>query len=157
MVTISPATTSTFGNAISRIDTHNNDCNNININGINLTTTMHSSNNNSSKHNAKQQKIIRKLADFQASSRSRSSAAAFECGDRLCGLAVRHSLRDREVRGSIAGRVTSRTLKLVSAAAPPSVWHYGFNVKSGWLGVVHASAPYITVWQHAFSCPKRRL
>ncbi|GFR96147.1 collagen alpha-5(VI) chain [Elysia marginata] len=54
---------------------------------------------------------------------------------RLCGLAVRHSLRDREVRGSIPGRVKPRTLKLVLAADPPSVWHYGFSAKSDWPGV----------------------
>ncbi|GFR82536.1 hypothetical protein ElyMa_005954100 [Elysia marginata] len=42
--------------------------------------------------------------------------------DRLCSLAVRHSLRDREVRGSIPGRVKPRTLKLVLAADPPSVY-----------------------------------
>ncbi|GFS08068.1 hypothetical protein ElyMa_006584400 [Elysia marginata] len=47
---------------------------------------------------------------------------------RLCGLAVRNSLRDREVRGSIPGRVKPRTLKLVLAADPPSFWHYGFSV-----------------------------
>ncbi|GFR88796.1 hypothetical protein ElyMa_000778400 [Elysia marginata] len=83
---------------------------------------------------------------------------------RLCGLAVRHSLTDREVRGSIPGRVKPRTLKLVSAADPPSVWHDGFSSKSGRpgvriirLGLVYASAHYITVWQHAFNCPKRRL
>ncbi|GFS06339.1 alkaline phosphatase [Elysia marginata] len=77
--------------------------------------------------------------------------------------AVRHSLRDREMRGSIPGRVKPRTLKLVLAADPPSVWHYGFSGKSGRpgvsimlrLGVVYASAPYITVWQDAFNCPKR--
>ncbi|GFR95673.1 von Willebrand factor D and EGF domain-containing protein-like [Elysia marginata] len=45
---------------------------------------------------------------------------------RLCGLAVRHSIRDREVSGSIPGRVKPRTLKLVLAADPPSVLHYGF-------------------------------
>ncbi|GFR79331.1 hypothetical protein ElyMa_004017500 [Elysia marginata] len=83
---------------------------------------------------------------------------------RLCGLAVRHSLRDLKVSGSIPGRVKPRTLKLVLAADPPSVWHYGFSAKSGrpgvrimWLGVVYASAPYITVWEHAFNRPKRRL
>ncbi|GFR96960.1 hypothetical protein ElyMa_004465300 [Elysia marginata] len=72
--------------------------------------------------------------------------------------------------GSIPGRVKPRTLKLVLAADPPSVWHYcygfcyGFSANSGrpsvrikWLGVVCASAPYITVWQHALNCPKRRL
>ncbi|GFR85306.1 hypothetical protein ElyMa_006024800 [Elysia marginata] len=32
-------------------------------------------------------------------------------------------------------RVKLRTLKLVLAAGPPSVWHYGFSVKSGWPGV----------------------
>ncbi|GFR73658.1 hypothetical protein ElyMa_002142800 [Elysia marginata] len=84
--------------------------------------------------------------------------------NRLCGLAVRLSLRDREVRGSIPGRVKPRTLKLVLAADPPSVWHYEFRIKSGrpgvrimWLGVVYASAPYIIVWQHAFNFPKCRL
>ncbi|GFR92332.1 hypothetical protein ElyMa_000865600 [Elysia marginata] len=83
---------------------------------------------------------------------------------RLCGLAVRRSLRDREVCGSIPGRVIPRTLKSVLAADPPSVWHYGFSAKSGWpgvrimgLGVVCASAPYTTLWQHAFNCPQRRL
>ncbi|GFS06825.1 hypothetical protein ElyMa_004714600 [Elysia marginata] len=55
--------------------------------------------------------------------------------DRLCGLAVRHSLRDQEVRGSIPGRVKPRTLKLVQAADPPSAWHYGFSAKSGGPGV----------------------
>ncbi|GFR82512.1 hypothetical protein ElyMa_000629100 [Elysia marginata] len=81
----------------------------------------------------------------------------------LC-LAVRHPLRDRKVRGSIPARVKPRTLKVVSAADPPSVWHYGFSAKSGRpgvrimrLGMVYASAPYITVWQHAFNCPQRRL
>ncbi|GFR95200.1 hypothetical protein ElyMa_000937900 [Elysia marginata] len=53
----------------------------------------------------------------------------------LCGQAVRHSLRAREVRGLIHGRVKLRTLKLVLAAAPPSVRHYGFSVKSGPPGV----------------------
>ncbi|GFR67797.1 hypothetical protein ElyMa_003716000 [Elysia marginata] len=84
--------------------------------------------------------------------------------DRLCGLAVRHSPRDREVRGSIPSRVKPRTSKLVLAAHPSSVWHYGFSAKSGrrgvrilWLGVVYASAPYITVCQHAFNCPQRCL
>ncbi|GFR84061.1 hypothetical protein ElyMa_004141400 [Elysia marginata] len=91
----------------------------------------------------------------------------FSAHHRLCGLGVRHSLGvgDREVRGSILlDRVKPRTLKLVLAADPPSVWHYGFSVKSGRpgvrpgvRGVVYASAPYITVWQHAFNCPKRRL
>ncbi|GFS25414.1 hypothetical protein ElyMa_005182700 [Elysia marginata] len=91
------------------------------------------------------------------------TSVVFECSDRLCGLAVRHSLRGREVRGSIPGRVKPRTLKLVLAADPPSVWRYGFSAKSGpsgvriRLGVVLASAPYITVWQHAFNVPKRRL
>ncbi|GFS25182.1 hypothetical protein ElyMa_005177200 [Elysia marginata] len=68
------------------------------------------------------------------------------------------------VVGSIPGRVKPRTLKLVLAADPPSVWHYGFSATSGrpgvrimGLGVVYASAPYIAVWQHAFNCPKRRL
>ncbi|GFS13221.1 hypothetical protein ElyMa_004878300 [Elysia marginata] len=63
---------------------------------------------------------------------------------------------------SFPGRVKPRSLKLVLAADPPSVWHYGFSVKYGrlgvrimWLSVVYASAPYITVWQHAFNCPKR--
>ncbi|GFS21812.1 ATP-binding cassette sub-family C ABCC/MRP-like protein [Elysia marginata] len=77
--------------------------------------------------------------------------------------AVRHSLGDREVRGLIPGRVKPRTLKLVLAADPPSVWHYGFSAKSGrpgvrmmGLGVVSASTPYTTVWQYAFS-PQRRL
>ncbi|GFR91108.1 hypothetical protein ElyMa_002584900 [Elysia marginata] len=60
------------------------------------------------------------------------SVAAF---DRLCGLAVRHSLRDREVRGSIPGRVKQKTLKLVLADDPPGVWHYGFSVKFGRPGV----------------------
>ncbi|GFR74468.1 hypothetical protein ElyMa_003893700 [Elysia marginata] len=55
--------------------------------------------------------------------------------DRLCGLAVRHSLRDREVPGSIPGRLEPRTLKLALAADPPSVWHYGFSVKSDRPGV----------------------
>ncbi|GFR65361.1 hypothetical protein ElyMa_003655800 [Elysia marginata] len=84
--------------------------------------------------------------------------------DRLCGLAVRYSLGDREVRGSIPGRVKPRTLKLVLAVDLPSVCHYGFCAKSGrpgvrimWLGVVYAIAPYITAWPHAFNCPKRRL
>ncbi|GFS21594.1 hypothetical protein ElyMa_005087200 [Elysia marginata] len=84
--------------------------------------------------------------------------------DRLCGLAVRHSLRDREVRSSIPGRVKPRCSKLVLAADSPGVWHYGFSAtaktgRSGimWLGVLYARAPYITVWQHAFNCPKRRL
>ncbi|GFS08689.1 hypothetical protein ElyMa_001281000 [Elysia marginata] len=84
--------------------------------------------------------------------------------DRLCGLAVRHSLRDREVRDSIPGRVKLRTLILVLAADLPSVWHYGFSAKTGRpgvrimrLGVVYASALHITVWQNAFRCPKRRL
>ncbi|GFS22775.1 hypothetical protein ElyMa_006960200 [Elysia marginata] len=54
--------------------------------------------------------------------------------DRLC-LAVRYSLRDREMRGSIPGRVKPRTLKLVLAADPPSVWHYGFSAMSGRAGV----------------------
>ncbi|GFS11111.1 hypothetical protein ElyMa_001339100 [Elysia marginata] len=83
---------------------------------------------------------------------------------RLCGLAVRYCSRDREERGSIPGRVKPRTLNLVLAADPPSVWHYGFSVKSGRPGVtimwpdgVYASDPYITVWQHAFDCPQRRL
>ncbi|GFR85329.1 hypothetical protein ElyMa_006025800 [Elysia marginata] len=40
--------------------------------------------------------------------------------DRLCGLAVRHSLRDQEVRGLIPGRVKPRTIKLVLTADPPS-------------------------------------
>ncbi|GFR97982.1 hypothetical protein ElyMa_006338200 [Elysia marginata] len=57
------------------------------------------------------------------------------CEGRLCGPAVRHSLRDREVRGSIPGRVKPKTLKLVVAADPPSVWRYGFTVKSGRSGV----------------------
>ncbi|GFR92470.1 hypothetical protein ElyMa_002619100 [Elysia marginata] len=57
-------------------------------------------------------------------------------GDRLCGPAVRLSLRDREVRGSIPGRVKPRTLKLVLAADMPSVWHYGFSAKSGQPGVM---------------------
>ncbi|GFS20179.1 hypothetical protein ElyMa_003306800 [Elysia marginata] len=84
--------------------------------------------------------------------------------DRLCDLAVRHSFRDQEVRGSIPGRVKPRTLKLVLAADPPGVWHYGLSAKSDRprdrimsQGVVYASAPYITVWQYAFNCPKRRL
>ncbi|GFR84597.1 hypothetical protein ElyMa_006004700 [Elysia marginata] len=51
-----------------------------------------------------------------------------EFADRLCGLAVRHSLRDREARGSIPGRVKPRTSKLVLAADPPSVWQYGFSL-----------------------------
>ncbi|GFS09206.1 hypothetical protein ElyMa_003032500 [Elysia marginata] len=51
--------------------------------------------------------------------------------DRLCGLAVRHSPRDWEVRDSIPDRVKPRTLKLVSAADSPSVWHYGFSAKFG--------------------------
>ncbi|GFR78093.1 hypothetical protein ElyMa_002253000 [Elysia marginata] len=66
--------------------------------------------------------------------------------------------------GSIPGRVKPRTLKLVLSADPPSVWRYGFSAESGrpgirimGLGVVSASAPYITVWQDAFKCPKRRL
>ncbi|GFS13130.1 hypothetical protein ElyMa_001389100 [Elysia marginata] len=54
---------------------------------------------------------------------------------RLCGLAVRHSLRDREVRGSILGRVKPRTFNMVLAADPPSVWHYGRSAKSGRPGV----------------------
>ncbi|GFS01512.1 filamin-A, partial [Elysia marginata] len=54
---------------------------------------------------------------------------------RLCGLAVRHSLRDREVRGSIPSRVKPRTLKLAVAADPPSFWHYKFIAKSGRPGV----------------------
>ncbi|GFR61200.1 hypothetical protein ElyMa_000097700 [Elysia marginata] len=37
------------------------------------------------------------------------------------------SLRDREACGSIPGQVKPRTLKLVLAADPPSVWHYGFS------------------------------
>ncbi|GFR67248.1 hypothetical protein ElyMa_000248200 [Elysia marginata] len=72
---------------------------------------------------------------------------------------TRHSLRDREVHGSIPGRVKPRTLKL--AADPPIDWHYAFSAKSGrpgvrimGLGVVYASAPYTTMWQHAFNCPK---
>ncbi|GFS02574.1 hypothetical protein ElyMa_006448000 [Elysia marginata] len=65
--------------------------------------------------------------------------------------------------GSIPGRVKLRTSKLVLVADPPGVWHYGFSAKSGRpgvrimsLGVVYASAPYITVWQYAFNCPQRR-
>ncbi|GFR77556.1 hypothetical protein ElyMa_003971700 [Elysia marginata] len=61
---------------------------------------------------------------------------------RLCGLAVRHSFRDRDVRSSIPGRDKPGTLKLVLAADPPSVWRCGFSVQSGrpgvrimWLGV----------------------
>ncbi|GFR74902.1 mesenchyme-specific cell surface glycoprotein [Elysia marginata] len=50
---------------------------------------------------------------------------------RLYGLAVRHSLRDRDLRDSIPGRVKPKTFKLVLAADPPSVRHYGFSVKSG--------------------------
>ncbi|GFS06823.1 hypothetical protein ElyMa_006554700 [Elysia marginata] len=49
----------------------------------------------------------------------------------LCGLTVILLLRDREVRGSIPGRVKPRTLSLVLVADPPGVWHYGFSVKSG--------------------------
>ncbi|GFR89580.1 hypothetical protein ElyMa_006128000 [Elysia marginata] len=37
--------------------------------------------------------------------------------------------------GSIPGRVRQRTLKLVLAADPSSVWHYGFSAKSGPPGV----------------------
>ncbi|GFR82044.1 hypothetical protein ElyMa_002355900 [Elysia marginata] len=37
--------------------------------------------------------------------------------------------------GSIPGRVKPRTLKLVLAADPPSVWHYGFSAKSSRHGV----------------------
>ncbi|GFS11791.1 hypothetical protein ElyMa_004843200 [Elysia marginata] len=69
--------------------------------------------------------------------------------------------------GSIPGRIKPRTLKLALAADPPSniIWNYGFSsAKSGRpgvrikrLSVVYASAPYSTVWQHAFNCPKRRL
>ncbi|GFR68974.1 hypothetical protein ElyMa_000291000 [Elysia marginata] len=56
--------------------------------------------------------------------------------DRLCGLVVRHSLRDREVRGSIPGRVKPRTLKSALAADPPCVKHLcGFSVKPGRPGV----------------------
>ncbi|GFR80843.1 hypothetical protein ElyMa_000590500 [Elysia marginata] len=72
----------------------------------------------------------------------------------LCGLAVRHSLRDREVRGSIPSCVKPKTLKLALAADPPSVGHCGFSVKSGRPGV-RISAPYNTVWKHAFNCPHR--
>ncbi|GFS10398.1 hypothetical protein ElyMa_001322400 [Elysia marginata] len=49
--------------------------------------------------------------------------------DRLCDRAVRQSIRDQEERGSIPGRVIPRTLKVVLAADPPSVWHYGFRAK----------------------------
>ncbi|GFR97157.1 hypothetical protein ElyMa_004470400 [Elysia marginata] len=77
---------------------------------------------------------------------------------------VRHLLRDREVRGSIPDPSQTKDFKMLSAADPPSVWHWGFSPKSGrpsvrimWLGVVYASAPYITVWQHAFNCLKRGL
>ncbi|GFR71553.1 hypothetical protein ElyMa_000355700, partial [Elysia marginata] len=49
--------------------------------------------------------------------------------------AVRHSLRNREVRGSIPDRVKPRSLKLALAADPPSVWPYEFSVKSGRPGV----------------------
>ncbi|GFR91399.1 hypothetical protein ElyMa_006174800 [Elysia marginata] len=55
--------------------------------------------------------------------------------DRLCGPALRHSLRDRKVRGSMPGQVKPKTLKLVLAADPPSVWHYGFSAKCGLPGV----------------------
>ncbi|GFR76677.1 histidine N-acetyltransferase-like [Elysia marginata] len=60
---------------------------------------------------------------------------AFVSFDNPDATAVRHSLRDREVRDSIPGRVKPRTLKLVLAADPPSVWHHGFSVKPGWPGV----------------------
>ncbi|GFR77593.1 hypothetical protein ElyMa_003973100 [Elysia marginata] len=46
---------------------------------------------------------------------------------RLCGLVVRHSHQRSGDEGSILGRVKPRALKLVLAADPPSVWHYGFN------------------------------
>ncbi|GFS20468.1 hypothetical protein ElyMa_005057400 [Elysia marginata] len=55
--------------------------------------------------------------------------------DWLCVVAVRHLLRDLEVRGSIPNRVKPKTLRLVLAADPPSVWHYGFSAKSGRPGV----------------------
>ncbi|GFS14992.1 hypothetical protein ElyMa_003175600 [Elysia marginata] len=55
--------------------------------------------------------------------------------NRLCGQEVRHSLRDGVVRGSIPGRVKPRTLKLVLAADPPSIWYHGFSAKSSRPGV----------------------
>ncbi|GFR65425.1 hypothetical protein ElyMa_000203400 [Elysia marginata] len=33
--------------------------------------------------------------------------------------------------GSIPGRVKPKALKLILAADPPSVWHYGFSAESG--------------------------
>ncbi|GFS03358.1 hypothetical protein ElyMa_002885200 [Elysia marginata] len=66
---------------------------------------------------------------------SQSNVSLMDVADRLCSLAVRNSLRNREVRGSFPDRVKPRTLTLVLAADPPSVWHYGFSVKSGQPGV----------------------
>ncbi|GFR98792.1 hypothetical protein ElyMa_002777700 [Elysia marginata] len=54
-------------------------------------------------------------------------SSVFLSADRLFGLAVRHSLGDQEVRGSIPGRVKPRTLNIVLAADPACVWHYGFS------------------------------
>ncbi|GFS21009.1 hypothetical protein ElyMa_003327700 [Elysia marginata] len=90
-------------------------------------------------------------------------SSVLEVHHRFRGLAVRHSLRDREVRGSIPGRFKPRTSKLVLATDPSSVWLDGFSVKFGRPGVrlmrlevLYARAPYITEWQHPFNCPKRR-
>ncbi|GFS10611.1 hypothetical protein ElyMa_003065900 [Elysia marginata] len=71
------------------------------------------------------------ICRFGASFHPSATRRVHRLGDRLCGLAVRHSLRDREVRGSIPGRVKPRTLKLVLEADPTSFWHYGFSAKSG--------------------------
>ncbi|GFR75335.1 hypothetical protein ElyMa_000452500 [Elysia marginata] len=40
-------------------------------------------------------------------------SSVFLYTDRLCGLAVRHSLRDREAYGSMSSRVKPRTLRLI--------------------------------------------
>ncbi|GFR98966.1 hypothetical protein ElyMa_004515800 [Elysia marginata] len=90
-------------------------------------------------------------------------SSAFFKPNRLCGLAVKHSLRDREVRGSISRRVKPGTLKLVSAAVPPSVWHYGFSVV--WSVRCHDNVTVCGIRKHSlhhsvaarFNCPQRRL
>ncbi|GFR65512.1 kelch repeat and BTB domain-containing protein 12 [Elysia marginata] len=51
--------------------------------------------------------------------------------------------------GSIPGRVKPRTLKLVLAADPPSVWHYGFSAKSG--------RPGVRIFQFTCKDPKQTL
>ena len=50
-------------------------------------------------------------------------------------LWLRRPPREREVVGSIPGRVLPKTKIGILVAAPPGVWHYGVSARTGRPGV----------------------